>query len=71
MRNPVTHFLDNFGKVPEPRPPLIPGPWRIPFFIALSVVSLVALLLVVNYVVVPAIQVQQAVAPVTAPASPK
>jgi hypothetical protein len=69
MTNPFTYFRDNFGKVPEPRPPIIPGPWRIPFFIAVSIASLVALVLLVMYVILPGIQVQQqaAPAPVVAP----
>ncbi len=41
MTNPFKWFIENFGKAPEPRPPLIPAPWRIPFFAAVSVVSLV------------------------------
>ena len=71
MTNPIKYFLDNFGKVPDAKPPLIPAPWRTPFFVALSVASLIALILVVNYVVVPAIRTQQAVAPMTAPAPVK
>lgn len=70
MTNPFIYLRDNFGKRPEPKPPIIPGPWRIPFFIAVSVASLVALILLVNYVIIPGIRIQQqfAPAPVVAPA---
>ncbi len=59
MTNPFTWFIENFGKEPEPRPPIIPGPWRIPFFIGLSVVSLAVLAAVLYYVVIPGIQSMQ------------
>jgi len=71
MTNPFTWFIENFGKAPEPKPPIIPGPWRIPFFIALSLISLAALVLLVIYVVIPGIEAQQPAAqpPVSAPSS--
>ena len=43
----------------EPGRELIPTRWRIPFFIALAVVSLIALGLLVTFVVVPGINAQQ------------
>lgn len=61
-------FAENFGKVPEEKPPLIPAPYRIPFFITLTVVSLVALVALVWFVVMPGIQAQQS-APRGVPAS--
>lgn len=59
MTNPIRWFIENFGKRPEPRPPIIPQRWRIPFFVALSVVSAAALLALVYFVVVPGIQAQR------------
>ncbi len=59
VANPIRYFLENFGKQPEPRPPIIPGPWRIPFFVAVSVISLVVLFALVRWVVLPAIHEQQ------------
>jgi len=47
------------SKPPEPGPELIPTPYRIPFFIGLVVVSLVALAIVVRFVVIPGIRAQQ------------
>ena len=71
MTNPFKWLIENFGKAPEPRPPIIPAPWRIPFFAAVSLLSLVALLLLVFYVVIPGIEAQQSAvqSPVTAPAN--
>ena len=59
VANPIKYFLENFGKRPAEKPPIIPGPWRIPFFVALSLVSLVVLAALVYYVVAPAIHAQQ------------
>ena len=66
----VRRFLTNLQKPPEPRdtPPLIPQRLRIPFFLGLSAVSLIILLLLVWFVVIPAIGAQQQVMP-SAPAS--
>jgi membrane protein insertase Oxa1/YidC/SpoIIIJ len=47
------------SKPPEPGPELIPSPYRIPFFIGLVVVSLIALAMVVRFVVIPGIKAQQ------------
>lgn len=63
MTNPIKWFFENFGKEPEPRPPIIPKQWRIPFFVALSLASLAALAALVHYVVIPGIEAQQALAP--------
>lgn len=59
-RSFVQRFFDNFGKVPEEKPPIIPKPYRIPFFIALSVIALIALILWIQLVVVPGIRAHQA-----------
>ena len=68
MTNPFKYVRDNFGKVPEPRPPIVPGPWRIPFFIAVALASLIALVALVTWVIIPGIQSQQQPAPAVAPA---
>lgn len=54
----VQRFFHNFEEVPPERPPIIPKPYRIPFFVALSVLALIALILVVRLVVVPGIAAQ-------------
>lgn len=59
MADPIRWFVENFGREPEPRPPMIPGPWRIPFFIALSVLSLAVLGLLIYYVVIPGVHAVQ------------
>ena len=53
-------FLDNFGTIPPERPPLIPERYRMPFFLGLSVLALVTLVLVVWLVVIPGIAAEQA-----------
>ena len=65
-------FFDNFANPPEPGPPLIPERWRIPFFVTLVIVSIVALGIVIRFVVVPGISEQSTApkTPVAAPASP-
>jgi hypothetical protein len=55
----VERFFANMSRPPEPGPELIPTRWRTPFFIALALVSLVVLLLLVRFVVVPGIAAQQ------------
>jgi len=55
----VRRFFDNMTNPPEPGPELIPKAWRVPFFVGLVAVSLIALALVVRYVVVPGIGEQQ------------
>lgn len=55
-------FLQRFfelDRVPDERPPVIPKPYRIPFFVGLSIVALLALVLVVQLVVLPGIRAQQ------------
>jgi hypothetical protein len=69
VANPITYFLENFGKRPAEKPPIIPGPWRIPFFVALSLVSLAVLVALVYYVVSPAIHAQQVRSAAPAPAA--
>jgi hypothetical protein len=59
VTNPFTWFAENFGKRPPEKPPIIPGPWRIPFFLALSLLSFAVLVALVVYVVAPAIQASQ------------
>ena len=70
MTNPFKWLIENWGKEPEPRPPIIPGPWRIPFYIGLSVVSLAVLALLVYYVIMPGMRAEQPSrpAPASAPA---
>ena len=50
------HFLDTFGEPRPPRPPLIPKPYRIPFYIGLAVVSFLALVALVWFVVIPGVR---------------
>jgi hypothetical protein len=50
------HFLDTFGEPRPPRPQIIPGPYRIPFYLALSLVSLIALIVLVWFVVIPGVR---------------
>lgn len=59
MLKGLQHWLDTFGVPRPPRPQIIPARWRIPFYIGLSVLSLLMLLLLVYYVVIPGIKVQQ------------
>jgi hypothetical protein len=44
---------------PEPGPELVPARWRIPFFICLLVISLIALAALLRFVVIPGIDAQQ------------
>jgi len=50
------HFLDTFGVPRPPRPQIIPGPYRIPFYLTLSLVSLIALIALVWFVVIPGVR---------------
>lgn len=59
MREFVEQFMSNFSRPMEPGRELIPPRYRIPFFIALAVVSLIVLVLLVRFVVVPGINAQQ------------
>ena len=59
MREFVEQFMSNFSRPMEPGRELIPAAVRIPFFIALAVVSLIVLVLLVRFVVVPGINAQQ------------
>jgi membrane protein insertase Oxa1/YidC/SpoIIIJ len=63
----VRRFFDNMSQPPEPGPELIPTRWRIPFFIGLAIVSLILLVAMVRFVVIPGIAAQQ---PATRSASP-
>lgn len=56
----LKRFFENFGKIPEEKPPVIPARWRIPFFVGLSIVAFVLLVLLVWLVVLPGIRAQQA-----------
>jgi hypothetical protein len=68
-RSFLKRFVDNLSSVPEEKPPVIPGPWRVPFFLGMSAVALVILALLLALVVGPAIRQQQSVRPsVVAPA---
>jgi hypothetical protein len=55
----IRRFFDNMSNPPEPGPELIPTRLRIPFFVGLIVVSLLALAMIVRFVVVPGIGAQQ------------
>jgi hypothetical protein len=59
VREFVEQFMSNFSRPLEPGRELIPKPWRIPFFVGMAVLSLVALALLLNFVVIPAIHAQQ------------
>jgi len=59
----LRRFIDNFGKIPPEKPPLVPQPIRIPFFIAMSIAALVLLVLLLWLVVFPAIRAQQSATP--------
>jgi len=56
----LQHWLDTFGVPRPPRAQIIPQRWRIPFYIGLSVLSFVVLLLLVIYVVIPGINANRA-----------
>jgi len=54
------HFLDTFGEPRPPRPPLIPERYRVAFYLTLSLVSLLALVVLVWFVLIPGIRSQSA-----------
>lgn len=54
----LKHFLDTFGEPRPPRPPLIPERYRVPFYLTLSLVSFVALIVLVWFVLIPGIRAQ-------------
>jgi len=56
----LKHFLDTFGEPRPPRPPLIPERYRVPFYLTLSLVSFVALIVLVWFVLIPGIRAQSA-----------
>lgn len=65
-------FLQRFfelDRVPDERPPIIPKPYRIPFFVAVSVVALIALVLVIQLMVLPGIRAQSQPGSTKAPAA--
>ena len=66
----LRRFIDNFGKMPPEKPPLVPQPIRVPFFIALSVAAFILLVLLLWLVVFPAIRAQQGAAPAARSALP-
>ena len=59
MAGGLRHFLDTFGVPRPPRPRIIPERWRVPFYIGLSVVSLIALLILIFFVVIPGVRASQ------------
>lgn len=67
LTDALTWFDENWGRVPEEKPPLIPQRWRIPFFFAVALVSLLLLALLVTTVVVPGIRARQSASPASAP----
>ncbi len=64
----LKHALDTFGEPRPPRPPLIPERYRIPFYLTLSLVSFLALILLVWFVLIPGIRAQSATPTESAPA---
>jgi len=56
----LKHFLDTFGEPRPPRPPLIPERYRVPFYLTLSLVSFIALIVLVWFVLIPGIRAQSA-----------
>lgn len=54
----LKHALDTFGEPRPPRPPMIPERYRVPFYLTLSLVSFVALVLLVWFVLIPGIRSQ-------------
>jgi hypothetical protein len=66
----LRRFIDNFGKIPPEKPPLVPQPIRIPFFVAMSVVALVLLVLLLWLVVFPAIRAGKSAPPAARSALP-
>ena len=63
MKEFIRRFFDNMSKPPEPGPELIPKRWRVPFFLGLIAVSLIALAIIVRFVVVPGIGAQNSAEP--------
>jgi len=63
------HFLDTFGEPRPPRPPLIPQRYRVTFYLMLSLVSFIALVVLVWFVLIPGIRAQSASQSVPVPAS--
>lgn len=61
------HFLDTFGEPRPPRTPIIPKEYRVVYYFTLSVVSLVVLIALVWFVLIPGIRSQQADGPANAP----
>ena len=57
----LKHFLDTFGEPRPKRAQIIPDRYRIPFYLALSVLSLLVLILLVQFVVRPGIEAQKAI----------
>ena len=67
----LKHALDTFGEPRPPRPPLIPERYRVTFYLTLSLVSFIALIVLVWFVLIPGIRAQSAprTEPAPAPAS--
>lgn len=63
-RSWLRRFAEDFGKLPEHEPPpLIPQKYRNVVFASMAIMSFVLLLLLVWFVVIPAMQAQQRRAP--------
>jgi hypothetical protein len=58
MAGLISRFVENFGKVPEPRESRIPPAWRIPVFAGIAALSLVLLALLLHFVVMPGIRAE-------------
>lgn len=53
------NLIRHLSSEPQPSPEIIPKKWRIPFFVALTVISLLLLLAVIVFVVVPGVRSMQ------------
>ena len=60
MASFLQRLQERLNEVPPERPPIIPKPYRMTFFVGLSVIALVVLALVVWLVVIPGIAADQA-----------
>ena len=70
MREFIERFLSNYKTPPEPRADRIPEKWRVAVYLGVAALSLVALVLVVRYVVVPGVNAQQSSAQTGGESSP-
>ena len=64
-------FLDRLGEPAPEKPPIIPQRWRMPFFVGISLTSLLVLALFLRFVVIPAVRSQQRATAATSSSVPK